>query len=263
MKLAVKLEFPPPGSTWQQHHDLVMIHGTGANAEMWRPQVELLKQHGYRCFLPEFRGHGESEEPGHQTGIEVHIEDMLDSLLDIGIRFPAVFIGHSLGAIISLELAQRKPELFQQILAVAMPGRVIPAVSKAFRLLLNTPFEKLRGTAIHARLPWRERTLISTHRHSLEQIVENFTELNYVERQLVVECPVHFSVGRLDPVAPAHYVRKLHQAMPSSTLHVFEWAGHNCMDERPDEFNSWLLEKLEQEELLEFEDAFEPAPKTL
>jgi pimeloyl-ACP methyl ester carboxylesterase len=74
---------------------------------------------------------------------------------------------------------------------------------------------------------------------------------------------VHFSVGRFDPIAPAHHVKTIHKSMTVSTLRVFEWAGHNCMDERPKEFNTWLLEKLEEERVLELEDMLEPAPKTL
>lgn len=261
MRLAVKKEFPKeerPGLP-----DLVLIHGTGANAEMWRPQVDMLKGHGYRCFLPEFRGHGDSHEPGDAADVAAHLADMMDTLMDMDIRFPAVFVGHSLGAIVSMELAQRRPDLFKQILAVGMPGRVNPILSAAFKMLLNAPFEKLRGTAIHERLPWRERTIISTQRHSLEQIVENFGTLNYVDQRMAVECPVHFSVGRFDPIADHKHVHTMHKSLPSSTLRVFDWAGHNCMDERPDEFNSWLLEKLEHEILLELEDIFEPAPKTI
>jgi pimeloyl-ACP methyl ester carboxylesterase len=144
-----------------------------------------------------------------------------------------------------------------------MPGKVPQALVRAFKILINSPFEKLRGTAIHTNLPWRERTLISTNRYSLEQIVENFARLNYVERQFMIDCPVHFSVGRFDPIAPAHHVKTIHRSMAVSTLRVFNWAGHNCMDERPEEFNTWLLEKLEEEQVLELEDMLEPAPKTL
>jgi pimeloyl-ACP methyl ester carboxylesterase len=263
MKLAVKKEFAAADKIRTEYPDLVMIHGTGAHAEMWRPQVELLKSRGYRCFLPDLRGHGESDEPGHPTDVHAHLKDMDDSLFDQGIRFPAVFIGHSLGAIISLELAERRPELFKQILAVGMPVRVLPAVAGAFKILLNAPFEKLRGTVIHERLPWRERTLISTNRHSLEQIYEHIGSLNYVDRQFDIDCPVHFSVGAFDPVALAHYVKKMHKSIPSSTLRVFEWAGHNCMDERPEEFNRWLLEKLGDDEMLEVESLLHPAPESL
>ena len=261
MKLAVKIEVPSfePGEPLP---DLIMIHGTGANSEMWRPQVDMLKSRGYRCFLPEFRGHGESDEPGHLTDVEVHVTDVLESILDVGIQYPAVFIGHSLGAIISVELAERRPELVKQVLAVALPGRVPLPVAMMFKMLLSAPFEKLRGTAIHVRLPWRERTLISTNRHSLEQIFENIGPLDLVKRTYDISCPVHLSVGRLDPVAPAHHVRKIHQGMPGSTLRISNGRGHNCMDERPEEFNKWLIEKLEEEQILELEDVFEPAPKS-
>lgn len=262
MKLAVKTALPSFDPA-HSRPDLVMIHGTGANADMWRPQLKLLTEHGYRCFLPELRGHGESIEPGGLADIAAHIEDMLDTFESTEIRFPAVFIGHSLGAIVSLELAERQPDLFRQILAVGMPGKVPTAVAMAFKMLLSAPYEKLRGTAVHERLPWRERTLISTNRYSLEQIVENFSQLNYVDRQFEIDCPVHFSVGRLDPVAPAHLVKKMHHALPTSTLRVFDWAGHNCMDEKPAEFNAWLLEKLNELEMLELEDMLEPAPKPI
>ncbi|HEY9775541.1 MAG TPA: alpha/beta hydrolase [Planktothrix sp.] len=261
MKLAVKIEGPKVRA--EHLPDLVLIHGTGANSEMWRPQTNLLRERGYRLFLPEFRGHGDSHEPEHLTDIEAHLQDMLETLSTVSIDWPAVFIGHSLGAIVSLELAERKPDWFKQILAVGMPGRVPQAVAMAFKMLMNAPFEKLRGTAIHERLPWRERTLISTNRFSLEQIVENFAELDYTGRQFDIECPVHFSVGRLDPVAPARHVKAIHKSIPTSTLRVFDWAGHNCMDERPEEFNRWLLEKLQEERISELEDVLEPAPKPL
>lgn len=263
MKLSVKKEFPQKEQGRSDLPDLVMLHGTGANFQMWRPQIDLLKSRGYRCFLPEFRGHGDSDEPGHPTGIEQHLTDLLETLNGLEIRFPAVFIGHSLGAIISLELAQLRPELVAEILSVSMPGRVIPALTAAFKIVMSAPFEKLRGTAIHRRLPWRERTLISTNRFSLEQIVENFSKRNYVDSPLSIRCPVHFCVGRFDPVAPAHYVRKMHKQLPSSTLKIFEWAGHNCMDEHPEQFNAWMLEKLAQARRSELERTFEPSPETI
>lgn len=224
--------------------DVVLIHGTGANADMWQPQVQVLVKHGYRCFLPELRGHGETEEPGEQTDVEVHLQDILETFASLHIAYPAVFIGHSLGAIISLALAERQPELVREILAVAMPGRVLRPISHAFRWFLNGPYNKVKGTKLHRYLPWRERTLISTHHHTLEQILVNFDRLNYVEQPLRITCPVHFAVGRLDPVALFLFVERMHKALPGSTLKIFEWAGHNCMDEQPEKFNAWLLEKL-------------------
>jgi pimeloyl-ACP methyl ester carboxylesterase len=229
--------------------DVVLIHGTGSGAEMWKPQVEMLVSRGYRCFVPDLRGHGLTADPGEHTDLEVHLRDVEETLKTLDIQYPAIFIGHSLGAIISLTLAERRPELFQQVFAVGMPGKVLPPVSVAFRLFLNAPFEKLRGTTFHERLPWRPRTMISTHRNALTQIVDNFGSLDFVSRALEVTCPVHFAVGRWDPVAPLYFVEKMHRALPGSTLHVFEWAGHNMMDQYPEQFNDWLLRHLTNREI--------------
>jgi len=226
--------------------DVVLIHGTGADHSIWKPQIDILSARGYRSFLPELRGHGLTDEPGELTDINVHIQDLLDTLEGCPVRFPAVFVGHSLGAIIAISLAQQQPQLFEQILAVSLPGRVPRLVSTLFSLVLCAPFEMLRGTLLHRSLPYRERLLIETERHSLEQIVEHFAEVNFVDHPPKLACPVHLAVGRFDVVAPYIYVERIQRSMPNSSLRIFEWAGHNCMDDQPGQFNRWFLEKLER-----------------
>lgn len=224
--------------------DVVLIHGTGGDASLWEPQIALLVERGYRCLVPELRGHGGTEEPGEKTGLDVHTQDLMETLEKRSVRFPAIFVGHSLGAIISMVLAEQRPELFGQILCVSMPGRVPSPVATIFRFLVTWPFEAIRGTIFHHSLPKRERILIDTELHSLREIVDNFASLNFVEHPPRVDCPVHFSVGRLDVVAPWVHVRTMHRALPNSTFKLFEWAGHSCMDDQPEEFNRWFLEKM-------------------
>jgi pimeloyl-ACP methyl ester carboxylesterase len=73
----------------------------------------------------------------------------------------------------------------------------------------------------------------------------NFASIDYCGNVPNVHCPVHFVVGRLDPVAPMVYAQKLHEAIPNSTMRIIEWAGHNCMDSQPKAFDEWFLEKLD------------------
>jgi pimeloyl-ACP methyl ester carboxylesterase len=228
-----------------QGRDVVLIHGTGARAEMWRRQIEQLVANGYRCIVPDLRGHGESHEPEEETDIEVHLSDVVETLDAMDIAYPAVFAGHSLGAIIAIELSQRKPEMVSKILAIAMPGRVPVLTVEAFRWFLGWPYKSLRETQLHRTLGWRPRVLVETNRHALEQIMLNFATIDYCGNVPTVNCPVHFVVGRLDPVAPYVYAQKLHEAIPGSTIHVIEWAGHNCMDSQPKAFDKWFTEKME------------------
>ncbi|MBY0358064.1 MAG: alpha/beta hydrolase [Candidatus Obscuribacterales bacterium] len=240
MQLSVKQY----GDSKANQGDIILIHGTGARAEMWQPQIDLLVSLGYRCIVPDLRGHGESHEPQEKTDIHVHMQDLLETLEGLDVRFPAVFAGHSLGSIISIELAHRRPEMFAKILAVSMPGKVPNLTVKTFRLLLGWPYRQIKDTHIHRNLGWRERVLIDTDHFSLSQIVENFAHLNYTKAVPPVTCPVHFTVGRLDVVAPYASVKAMHKIVPNSTFHVIEWAGHNCMDSQTKKFNQWFLEKL-------------------
>jgi pimeloyl-ACP methyl ester carboxylesterase len=213
---------------------------------MWRGQLNLLVQAGFRCIVPDLRGHGESFEPGEKTDIEAHLKDVLDTLADLDLKTPAVFAGHSLGAIISMHLAERHPEMISKILAISMPGRVPRLTQEAFRWFMGWPYHSLKDSGLHQHLDWRSREMVATNEHALEQIMANFTGIDYATNVPKVVCPVHFAVGRLDPVAPYIYCEQMHKALPNSTCTIIEWAGHNCMDSRPETFNRWLTEKIKE-----------------
>lgn len=224
--------------------DIVLLHGTGAKGEMWREQIPLLLGARYRCIVPDLRGHGLTEEPGVDADIDAHLQDVIETLKIQGVSFPAVFAGHSLGAIISLELAQRHPEMVKKVLAVSMPGRVPGVTCGAFKWFLGWPYDSLKQTKIHRYMGWRPRVLVDTDKHALQQIMNNFAQLDYCTKVPQVNCPVHFVVGRLDPVAPYYHTETMHKLMPHSTLQIIEMAGHNCMDSQKDAFNKWFVEKI-------------------
>lgn len=225
--------------------DVVLIHGTGARAEMWQRQIDGLVARGYRCIVPDLRGHGETHEPEEEADIQAHLNDMLETLDDLKVSYPVVFAGHSLGAIIALELAEKKPHMVAKVLAVGMPGRVPMLTTEAFRWFLGWPYKSLRETQLHRTLGWRPRVLVETNRYALEQIMINFASINYCDNMPKIDCPVHFVVGRLDPIAPYVYVHKMHQAIPKSSMQIIEWAGHNCMDSQPKAFDTWFFAKIE------------------
>lgn len=246
MKLHYTEIFP---ETRTSRPDVVLIHGTGSSSEMWERQLEYLRTHGYRSFAIDLRGHGKSDEPLSHTDLEVHLNDVLETLESTDIKYPAVFIGHSLGAILSIVIAEKFPERVQRIFAAALPGRILKPMELAFRWFLNGPFPKIREMEFRNKLAWRERTLLSTPVHTLQQIVDNFGDVNFVDKPINVSCPVHFSVGRFDPVAPCMYVTRIHKTMPTSTLDIYEWSGHNFMDLHYHRFNQWLTKHLNDDTL--------------
>lgn len=243
MRLATDIH-EPTGWDPDAGKEIVLIHGTGAAGYMWRRQVQPLVAAGYRVWLVDLRGHGKSVEPGETANLSVHMDDVTETLAATDIKFPTVFAGHSLGSILSLTLAERAPHLVRKVLAVSMPGKVPAPTVYAFHAFLNGPFQAIKASGIHRNFAWRERTLIETDHFTLKQIVDNFQDMNFLADLPRVECPVHFAVGRFDPIAVVDHVKQMHRAIPGSTFTVIEWAGHNCMDGRPRTFNRWFFDKL-------------------
>lgn len=241
MKLSVNIKGEPESES----SDVVFIHGTGSHSGMWSNQVEELSGKGYRCLSLDLRGHGKSAEPYESTNIDVHLNDVLETLEHSNVKLPCVFIGHSLGSIISLRLASEHSSYTKRVFLAALPGRVMKPVAGLFRVFLSGPFQTMQKLPMQEALPWRQKALLETDIHSLNQIVENFTDINLVDNQLTVDCPVHLSAGRFDPVAPYVYVKQIHRAIPNSTLKVFDLGGHNFMDYHRQSFSNWINEYID------------------
>jgi pimeloyl-ACP methyl ester carboxylesterase len=241
MKLAIKCQRPPVNAGDAGKPDLIFIHGTGSNSKMWDKQTRFFLERGHTCFSIDLRGHGDSPEPFEKTDLMVHMTDTIDTISDAGIKFPAHFIGHSLGAIISLRLAKDRPKLVNNIFAVGVPVKVLKPFVPAIHFLISGPLQIFRLTGLHKLFAWRERTLFEMKAFTLRQILSNFVDTDLTGWLAEVKQPIHFACGRFDPVAVYLFTLKTHKKLPNSTLTMFEWGGHNFMDARPEQFNNWIL----------------------
>lgn len=84
---------------------ILFVHGFPISGEMWRPTVERLGG-GWRCIVPDLRGHGRSEVSETVT-IAQFAEDLAELLDVLDERRPAVLVGLSMGGIIAFEFFRR------------------------------------------------------------------------------------------------------------------------------------------------------------
>lgn len=225
--------------------DIIFLHGTGSNAIMWKKQVEFFTRRGHKCVLIDFRGHGQSLEPEEETNPETYMHDVIETLQDSDIQFPAYFVGHSLGSLIALSIAEKHPYMVKAVFAACLPVRLVKPVQQLFRFFLRGPLQILSKSRLRQYLPWRERTLVEMPVFTMRQIAEFFSKSDLLERHPTVECPVHIGSARFDPFAIHWHTHKIHRKLPLSTFHTFEWSGHNVMDYRSEDFNQWILKNLE------------------
>ncbi len=91
---------------------LLFIHGATDSRYSWTQLVPILSKAGYKCYVPELRGHGSSTKTnndGADYNVEVFTKDIINFLDKIGIKKVSI-IGHSLGSFILQELLITAPE---------------------------------------------------------------------------------------------------------------------------------------------------------
>ncbi|MDA9557450.1 alpha/beta hydrolase [Vibrio sp.] len=88
---------------------LLLGHSYLWDSNMWAPQVEELSQ-SYRCIVPDFWGHGESEgAPQSMTNLKDYAQHMLQLMDELNIEHFAV-IGLSAGGMWGTELTLLAPQ---------------------------------------------------------------------------------------------------------------------------------------------------------
>lgn len=80
---------------------ILLIHGVGLRAEAWNAQIADLSLH-YEILAPDLPGHSASAALPGSAGLQ-DFGDCIAKLFDR----PAVVVGHSMGAMIALDLANR------------------------------------------------------------------------------------------------------------------------------------------------------------
>ncbi len=97
--------------------DVILIPGYGSSREVWRATAERLKA-THRVHLVQFAGFaGEGWSHGDGAFVDPAVEAVAAYVKGAGLETPAV-IGHSMGGLSALLLAQRHPQAVGRVMAV-------------------------------------------------------------------------------------------------------------------------------------------------
>lgn len=106
--------------TWRGHRiayatqgtgiPLILVHGFGASIGHWRQNLPVLAAAGYQVFAIDLLGFGQSDKPLLDYSIELW-QALLADFWAALVQQPAVFIGNSIGALLSLTMLAHHPEM--------------------------------------------------------------------------------------------------------------------------------------------------------
>lgn len=212
---------------------VVLIHGVGLRAEAWGAQIDVLAQRFQVCAV-DMPGHGESELGDHQMGLAAY-SDAIAPVLDS----PAIVIGHSMGAMIALDLAARYPNRVRGVCAMNAIYQRAPDAARAVaaraasldgetvadpEATLTRWFGAQPSEARTACAQWLRGVDPAGYRAAYGVFAtQDGPSQNTLEH---LECPALFMTGADEPNSTPAMSQGMAAATPKGTVAVVEGAAH-------------------------------------
>ena len=224
---------------------ILLIHPAGSTAATWGSVVEVLAEVGW-VIVYDRRGYARSGgEP--VRSMSTHTADAA-ALLEYLRTPPAVVVGTSAGAAIAVDLAVRRPDLVQAVIAHEFPwrftrhlpsGSQVVALAKiasfalrrrdsdAVEALLRSAYTYREGGSAWDAFPeeWR-RVGRQNARPALADFRNSIGTYPSAGDLASVKVPVVCSYGARSPKAMLRLVQSLAAAIPTARTYEIEAAGH-------------------------------------
>lgn len=242
-----------------QGPDLVLLHGWGMHAGIWRPIVELLATQ-FRLHLIDLPGHGSSAPLESFT-----LDTVCDALIQV-VPERAHWLGWSLGGLLALEFAARNPQRVERLILMASNPRFVVTddwphgmartVLEEFArdLLLDhqatlNRFLGLvaRGSADTTVLRELRRAVSAAPPPTASALRGGLAILRDVDlrsRLDAVSMPLLWLAGARDTLVPIAALRRVHEQYPHMQLQEIPQAGHAPFMSHPQETVAMITEFL-------------------
>ena len=235
---------------------LICLHGFPTSSHLWSGVVGLMPE-GHRIVVVDLLGYGRSDRPdGRPVSIKGHAERVIALLDALGINYATV-VGHDVGGGIAQAMALRWPARVSRLCLIdsvafdEWPVREVKLARAMLPLTRHLPatwlLSILRTDLV------RGYTDGEAGAHSVERYVKPFASPEgrdaFMEHLLALDCaetealgerlgdlvqPTAIVWGAHDPFLSVAIAKRLHAAIPRSTLDIISDARHFTPEECPE-----------------------------
>ncbi len=241
---------------------LVLIHGLGANLEMWFLQIP-----DFAKIMPvitvDLPGCGKSPYCKNSMQIE-NIAKSLKDTLSVKNYQNYVFLGISLGGFIALEIANLFPKITAGVIFASTPygfdEQIKPALFDKIKQYKKMSVEQIAKQripkAFHA--PFDKRVipyLVNMISQTNHNVYLEYAEapLHYTARKQFknIQCPVLVVTGNEDNLGGPIEAEKIKKDIPHAVVNILHETGHASSMDNPVKFNEsvkhFLINKIQIE----------------
>jgi 3-oxoadipate enol-lactonase len=224
---------------------VLFINSLGTDLRLW-DQVLPLLPHGLRFIRYDKRGHGLSGTGGGMD-LDDHVTDAIDVINAIA-RKPVICVGLSIGGLIALCLAARRPDLVRALVLSNTAARL--GTPESWQARMDAIAQHgLEGIADDVMTRWfspafRNRPEVALWRAMLTRTPETgytaacaaLATADQTTAARELRLPALVIAGDLDGATPPPIVQATAGLIPGSQFHVIPGAGHLPCVEAPAEW---------------------------
>lgn len=231
---------------------MIFIHGAQNDHSVWGLQSRYFAHHGHAVLVPDLPGHGRSAGPA-LASIEAMRTWVLALMEALGLQ-QARLIGHSMGALVALDLAGHAPERVSRLalLGVGYPMKVSADLLDAARndtqraitmvnvwshsTLAPKPSAPGPGFWVQGMSERLMQRVAATASEAVFHVDLNACNSYAGGEQAAggVRCPTQFVLGLRDSMTPVKSAAGLRAWLPQAEVAMLQ-CGHQMMAEAPDE----------------------------
>ena len=232
---------------------LLFVHGWCCDNTHFQPQVDFFSR-DHRCIAVDLRGHGESDKPEQDYTMAVFADDLAWLCAQLGVQKPVV-IGHSMGGVVALALAQRHPDSPSAVVLVdspvLLPDALKPQIAQVIAGLKSPAFlDVARGFVENAMFlpasdPALKERIAGGMAGAAQRVMVSAMEQIFAFDSEAALAACRVPLLNLSAAAPLVDMARLRQLRPEVVTGQTVGSGHFNQLEVPDQVNAMLARFLE------------------
>lgn len=258
------IELPGVGKMAYRRHGtgfpLVMLHPVGLDLSFWEPLIPFLPS-GYEIFMPDFRGHGQSDPGAAPFSLEDLATDVLRFCSVLKLE-QVILCGISMGGMVAQKVALADPARVSGLILANTTAKTIPELMTARASAVQTggmgavlqetlerwfTAETLAGnTGVVKRV--KERLLTDDPR-THEWAWRAMANMNVAGRIREIRCPVLILCGEHDRSTTPEIAKEMAANMEKAVYAEISDASHMAFLEQPRRFAEAIKAFLNQHKL--------------
>lgn len=221
---------------------IILIHGVGGTHLSWPAKLRRLP--GYDVYAIDLPGHGKSKGTAAQT-ISQYTPTLINFLAGLGV-YRAIFIGHSMGSAIALQLALDEPDhtVGVGLIAGAASYQIETGFLQEFRSILTLPIALQKLKKLLTNTPASQEVLEKKALATSVQPSLWYTDwlacarFDVRDRLSQIKQPAFIAAGRLDQVVPFQNSAFVANQIPQAVLLDYKHSGHLLALEEPERLST-------------------------